>query len=236
SSLSGIGSRVVQGAPLELTINLDATVATDTPITLTSSDASILAVPGTAIVPSGSASVRVAVSAPATGAATITAQLGSSIATLSTVVANSASISFLSLSDGIPVGQTANLRIFLDANAPTDTAVVLSSSNPAVLMVPSAVTIAAGSSSSPGVPVTGLSLGQATLTAQLGSSSASELVTVSATPALISINVPSRMQTGAPGTISLSFDVGSPTDTTVTLSSSNPSVLTVPPAVVVSAG
>src|SRR5262249_50364801 len=53
---------------------------------------------------------------------------------------------------------------------------------------------------------------------------------------LISINVPSRMQTGAPGTISLSFDVGSPTDTTVTLSSSNPSVLTVPPAVVVSAG
>jgi len=129
-------------------------------------------------------------------------------------------------------------EIDLDAPAPSNMIVTLTSSNPAVAAVPANVTIPAGSAYAL-FPISTSSVTSTTvagITATYGASSRS--YNLSVTPvALSSVTAPSSVVANSSSTGQVNLNGGAPAGgATVSISSANPAVLTVPASVTVPAG
>lgn len=99
----------------------------------------------------------------------------------------------------VTIGSTASLTATLSANASSDTTVTLLSSAPSVATVPASVVIASGSRSA-NFDVTGVSAGNATITASASGTSAQASVIVSAsctTPAAPQVSAPATAAAGS---------------------------------------
>jgi hypothetical protein len=177
------------------TVKLCGPVASDTIVTVQSSDSSVATVNGGgATVPAGSDTAQVLVSTLGSGSTTLTATLGPSQATGTLTVGSpcqrtldSLSVEHRCFASGQSNVSLATIRLNVPAPA-GGTSVALSSSPSGVVTVPANVVVPAGSDS---VTIVGdtASAGQATLTATLGSDSRSGQVNVgSPCPAGLVIN------------------------------------------------
>jgi uncharacterized repeat protein (TIGR03803 family) len=189
---------------------------------------------GTTSVTSSSAAQVFAQSGGATVSATLTVNPGGSpVPTLSSVTLNPASVQGGSSSQG---------TVTLSAPAPSGGAAVSLSSSSSLASVPNSLTVPAGSTSAPFTVTTTsvTSTGTAVITATLGSSSqeASLTITPATSVILSSLTLNPTSVTGgnnSAGTVALTAAAPS-SGITVTLSSSNTSVATVPSSVTLQAG
>jgi hypothetical protein len=232
--LGGLDSRILAGVSRNLEVCLDAIVAVETVVTLTSSDPAVIPLPASVTVLPGNECVEVPVM-PAVGTTTLTAQLGSSTQAWTVTVVNGASVTYLEIDSRVLVGSTTELAVGLDVAVGADTLINLSSSDPSVIAVPATAVVLADSDEV-FVPLPVLAAGSTTITAQLGGSSQGVVVTAVNGPVLEDMEFPEFVQTGAFDELYIRTDVASPADATLALTSSHPAVLTVPATMILPAG
>jgi trimeric autotransporter adhesin len=231
-TINGTGTQNLQ---LNLSLAAPAVLA----VTLSSSNSSVATVPATVSFATGATSVTVPVTALAVGSATITASLTNlANATASVTVASAAggggggAITF-AYSPTVGVNQSAAVAVSLTAAAPAGgVTVTFTSSNASIATVTSSVFIAAGSTFPITQPqVSGVNVGSATITASApGFTSGSVQAQVTAGGGSsyfvpvggLTINV------GAPQSLSLILSSAAASAITVNLTSSDPTVATVP--------
>lgn len=151
-------------------------------------------------------------------------------------------VSSLTLSPSTVVGgASSTATVVLSAAAPVGgTAVTLASSDTALATVPSSVTVAAGSVSATFAVTTKAvpSSATATITATGGGSSVNATLSVIVAANLSSLTLnPANVGGGAQSQGTVTLDAAAPSDgATITLTSSDPSVASVPASVVISTG
>jgi len=184
-----------------------------TAVALTNTNTAALSVPTTVTVASGASTATL----PATAAmlttpqsATVTAMLGTSSASASLSVKAPVLITSLACSPAtIASGTASTCTVTLNQPSPSGgTAITLTNTNAAALFVPASVTVASGASTATFSPTAGILTASqsATLTAKLGTSSFSVLLTLlsgDTTPPSVSIQSPIAGQTVS-GTVTLS--------------------------------
>ncbi len=172
------------------------------------------------------------------GSATITAS-ASGYASGSGVVQVTASLSFASQMSTVTTGAVQNLVLLISPAAPSTGVVInLSSSNTAAATVPATVMIP-GNATMVNVPVTGVAQGNATIHASSLPNLADTTTSVTVTPPIGSIGLPTNVTvaTGQSAPFSVTLSTPAPADLTVTLSSGNTAVATISPAsIVISSG
>ncbi len=240
NSLSVFPSSLLVGANAELQISLDAVVAADTAVTLTSSNPAVAAVPATATVPAGRSFVDLpGLTGLAAGNTAITATLNDSGDIQEITVVSTLLIQNINLPSSLERGEIGSLRISLNAEAVADTVVTLSSSDPAILQVPASITILAGEDNAT-TTVNAVGAGLAVVTATLDASvqKTSTLVVEPSTtpPVLSSVGGPSPLRVGEFGTVFVSLTRAAPADIPVTFENDNPAVLSIPASAVIPAG
>ena len=242
SSLTLSPSTVGAGASSIATVTMSGVVASDTLVSLSSSDPAAT-VPPTVTVLAGASTAKFAVTTSGAGTVAITASYGTSSASANLTV-NGVSLSTVNLSPNTVVGgvSTTNNTVSLNGPAPAAGAVVtLSSSDPAVAAVPASVTVAAGSSTSPKFTITTTTLTASTpvtITATYNGISRTAVLTVG--PAALNTLTlsPATISGGSPttgNTVSLTGPAPAG-GALVTLSSSNPAVAAVPASLTIPAG
>lgn len=230
---------LTEGSSGTLTVTISAAQPTDTLVSLSASPSSVVSLPSSVIVPAGSLTTTITITALSLGTATVTASLNGSSATAAVEVQPPPpTIQTLACPPTLTVGATSLCTVTLNATQLTDTIVPLSVSPSSVLSLPSSVTVPAGTVSVP-IPVAGLSLGAATITAgPLNGTSQTATIQVlpppptivSLTPAAVSLYV------GATASLTLTINAVQLTDTVIPLSASPSAVLSLPSAATVPAG
>jgi len=243
-SFSPVSLTINGTATQNLTLNLSTPALSALAVTLSSSDSTLATVPATVTVGPGAYSVSVPVTGVAPGSVTITASaLNVAAATASVTIAQAATGGGIVLPTGVTVGlnQSAALPVTLPAVAPVGGATVsLVSSDSSTATVTPGVFIAAGATSPTTPPqITGLKPGSVTITASSpGFMPGSAQVTITAGGGGSSF-APIGGLTINPGStqnLILLLSSAPTSPLTVNLSSSNPSVATVPPTVTAVAG
>jgi uncharacterized protein YjdB len=178
------------GGTGSLTVTLSAAPATDTALTLISSDPTIVAVPSTLTVPAGALTAVLPLTGLAPGTATITATLNStSLQSTVTVRSGPTLTSLMPPTLAVAPGASGTFTITLSADADADTPVTLTTSNSGMLGVPTEgiVVIPAGQRSQT-VTVAGIETGHVTFIVTLnGSSVQSEVTVTNVLPAVVSL-------------------------------------------------
>lgn len=223
---------IAQGGSGSLTATISTVQPGDTTIALTSSDPTVAAVPGTIVVPGGSLSAPIPVAGVALGTTTITATLnGSTLQGTVVVRAGVGLTSLLPATLSIRRGAAGSLMVALSKVQDTDTAISLTSSNPAIATVPleGTVTVVAGQQAGP-IAVAGISTGIATITAALNGSTVQSHVSVTdVLPTVASLDPPVlALANESTGTITVTLDATQPTDTEVHLATSDASAVSLP--------
>ena len=177
ASLDSGGTAVQTGASGTIEVYLNASVAANTTVTLSSDNPAVIAVPSAIIVPEFKDEQDVAFSALAAGVATISAQLNGQTFTTKIAVSDSVSLQSINAVSPFQVGIFGELDVKLDVATAVDAQVSLTSSNPAVASIPATAVIPAGESEI-FVPFQTLAAGQSNLTARLGSVSRSFPISV----------------------------------------------------------
>jgi hypothetical protein len=213
---------------------------------LTSSDPGVVAVPATVTVPAGSASASfpISITAPTTVTmVTISAAYGGETRSMLARIVPAAVFSVSLHPAKVFAGSTLTGTVTLYLPAPAGGAVVnLSSSNTSVAAVPSSVTVAAGATSATFTVTTNTVLPYPqfflSISASAGGAHASQTLLVELPEARLSsltLN-PASMAGGSAGVGTVFLDKAAPAGgAAVALSSSNPSVVTVPASVMVAA-
>lgn len=204
-------------------------------VTLTSSDSTALTLPATLTIAAGQTAAQFGYSTAAVTSATsvtITAALGSSTASTIVTVTPAKLQSVLTLPGEIIGGDTDTIRPQLSGPAPAGGVLVDLSSDSALVPVPASVLIPAGSFSAPVSVTTGSvsAINVVTITASASGVTASGQVQLDppAVPASLTLDPATTDGTkGATGTVRLAAPAPA-NGTTVTLSSSDPSVAGVP--------
>jgi len=244
--LGGISTNVasiIGGGRLTAAVVLDAGAPPHgTVVNLTSSNPSLAPVPPTIIVPGGTDKIIFTIQTGAVASnagVTFTATLqGAKAVTSVTLAPALAAVSLASKSviGGTPVGGTVSLPI---AAYKGGVVVKLSSNNPAVASVASQITVTEGSKTGKFiVTTTSVSkLTQVVITASSGDSVKQVNLTVNP-PAVKSLTlIPSEVVGGQNSTDTVTLNAAAPNGgSAVTLSSSNPGVAQVPPAVTIPSG
>lgn len=135
-------------------------------------------------------------------------------------------------------GSSISLIATISATTGSATNVALSSSNTAVATVPANVSIPPGSTSV-SIPVTTVSLGQTTITGTLppATGGATSQTTVNVVPLGVTLSpFSATVPNGGTAPLTASISNPQPSDTTITLSSTDTTVATVPASVVILAG
>jgi len=242
NALSLSSSRVVGGSPVTGTITLNAPAPSGgLPVTITASDPSVtVSSGGTVTVPAGSntQTFTLATSTVTAGTSVTIAATYSSL-TLTQSLYVQPLLSYLSLSPSTVTGGSPSTgTITLNGPAPTAVSISLSSGNTAVATVPASVAVAAGATSAQ-FPVTTsvvTSVSSAAITASYAGASASQTLTVNPIQVSVSLS-PTSVVGGNPSTGTVTLSGQAPANgLTVTLSSSNTTVATVPGNVIVAAG
>ena len=204
-------------------------------VSLSSSDAAVATVPSSVTIPAGANSISVVVSTVAQGNATVTATASNHVSAQTAVNVRPLSI-VLPAGALVAPGLSRSIPLTLSDPAPAGgLEVALSSANPAVATVAASVVVPAGQSSA-NFMLTGVSAGEATVSAtasghQAGSLAVTvETVTISlGSPSVSSISMPQGLSRQYPVMISRPAPAGG---VTVNLALSNSAVASVTPAVV----
>lgn len=165
---------VRQGASGPLMVTLSAVPDTDTVVSLTSSNAAIVAVPpeGAVTIPAGQRSQTVAVAGVNTGTATLTATLnGSTVQThMMVTIASPTVVRLESAVFAFATNRSGTFTVTLNATQPTDTEVLLATSDEWVISLPNDRMIVPANTQSATFTVAAADGGLATVTATLNGS------------------------------------------------------------------
>jgi uncharacterized protein (TIGR03790 family) len=232
---------ILGGASASGLILLNANAKAGGAIVALSSNSGSITVPATITVPQGASQATFTISSSAVASVTtgsITATLFG-VSTKASLSLQPALTSFSVTPASVPGGATATLVIYLGALAPAGGwQVKLSSSNPSVALVPSSVTVPAGSRYLQ-VPVTTTSQCSSTpvtLTASSGVTTLTTLLTVTPPP-VSGLTFASPVKGGHPVTATVSISYPACTSgLSVPLVSANPTVARVPPSVTIPGG
>ena len=228
---------IVLGTPSALLVALDGYAAADQVVTLGSTDTDVVALPPTVVVPQGRSYAIIPMDVTSVGTSLLTATLGGvTVGSVLTVVGASTLSSVYFSYPRMVVGASQLMQVVLTAAVATETTVSVLSSNPAVVAVPAAVSIGAGSNYAL-VPMRAQSPGTSTLRVSVGTEAYSVPITVVAAPALLAA-VASGVSVSQSGMVTVSLDAMVAHDTVVSLSQATVSggVLQMPPNVVIPSG
>lgn len=235
SGLYADASRLPIGAVAWLGVGVSALPADDMTVALSTSDPTVMAVPAGITVPGGTWGAEGTLTAVAAGTTTITAEAGGVTQIANVAVTDAPTLEYVDVRSPLQTGARSSLAIYMDVDVLADTTVTLASSAPAVLAVPATATVPAGRSWIT-VPVTAGNSGVAVVTAQLGSSTAATAVIVVAVPRLEVGASSSALQVGAAGMLHVAMSADVAADAAVTLTNSNPAVLSIATSGVIPAG
>jgi len=246
TQVSMSGTSVIGGSTTSITgtVYASGNVASDTVVSLTSSDTNYVTVPATVTIPAGQSSASFAVTTKAVsldGRVTLNAtSRGEQVTTSLDVTAlKLASFSFDPAT--VKAGDATNFLFTLNAPVSANTTINLSTTDTSsvILSLPSTVTMPAGSSSlsvnvKTNVNAAGTSID---ITAKIGTVS-SITQTLSVTPRVITsiVFTPASVIAGNPATARVTLDSVVPATAVVKLTNSDPSSATVPATVSIPAG
>ena len=232
-------SSVALGGGTTLTLTLSSAQAADTVVPLTVSPPAIVTVPAQVTVPAGGLTGTVTVATLAYGQAGITASLnGTSASAAINVVPPPAVVTALEPPQlAMTLGATSLFTVRINAAQTTNTEIALLSSDPAVLQVPAAVSVAQGATAA-SFGATALATGDVLITASANNISKSTGVHVAAqAPAIISLLLsPLPLQQGATGTLTVTLNAAQDAATAVAIANTAPAVVEVPASVTIPAG
>jgi len=242
NGLSSVGvssNPALVGKAATFYVYLLTTTPTDVTVALESSDPKVATVPASVIIPAGMSSASVPVTALGAGQVSIAATVGTTKLSSSLQVLLSNAVRYV-YCDQVWVGTSAACSVNLQATAPVDSPVSISVAPSGALTVPASVIVPTGTNGSSFSVTGGSTAGSATLTATLGSSHYDYTFTVLANgPATISqvyISPYSSVLVGTDATIGVYLTGAASSDTTVSITSSNPSVLAPPSSMVIARG
>ena len=223
---------ITEGATGTLTATISTAQASDTAVTLTSSDPTVASVPASAAVPAGQVAVPVPVAAGVPGTATITASLNGSSgqSTIAVTAAGPTLTSLLPATLQVAQGAAGTLTVTISAAQLADTVVPLSTSDPGVVAVPATVIIPAGTVAAR-VTVTAVAPGTATVSAGplTGTSVHSQVTVVVPAPTVVRLAPPVLpLAEGSTGTLAVTLNASQPMDTEVALATSDEAIVGLP--------
>jgi RHS repeat-associated protein len=230
---------VVEGVTSQLTVALNATQSTNTIVNLSVDTSAILQIPPTVTIPAGQVHAAFTIRAIVVGEAVITASLLESSKRAAILVRPPPSALFSVLPNSVSVeqGATTILTFLLNAAPPTNTNFALSASPSGTILLPEFATIDAGQLTTT-VPVTGLTLGSATISATLDGRTLNATVMVRPPPTVILAQFPSTLTLlkGIPGMLYLTVSPAPKAPTVFAVTSSAPLVASAPSTVTIPAG
>ena len=230
---------VTQGASGSLTVALSFAPVDDTTVLIASSRPTVVGVSNFVIVPAGRTEASVAVEGLVPGTALVTATLGASKASSQVTVtpAPATLVSLLPPVSNLTLGASSSLQLTISAAQATDTLVQLQSTPAGRVFVAPTAVVPAGQTTAP-VPIQGVGLGQAGVTAMLNGSTASALVNVVAPPLEVVALEPEsvNMTVGATTSFTVRINAVQAASTEIRVESSDPAVLEVPAAVTIESG
>ena len=237
---SGFSSnRVLVGTTgVFVSLNLQGVPSAAVPVQLTSSQPSVASVPNEATFAAGQTFLEVPITVGAAGRTTIQVTAFGETRTLGDfVVSGSNGLVGLNCPGQVEVNSNAQCSLQFLGPLESDTQVTLMNANGAVLRAPMSVTGSAGSAN-PGFSITGLSIGRSSLSATFGSTTVTTDVNVLAASSGQSriTNLYLNADGNAPGSrarLVVVLNQGGDAERTLTLSSSNPGVVTAPMSVAV---
>jgi len=231
--------RMKVGATSSFTVSINAAQLTDTPIALSVDNPQALQIPPSVTVAHGATSAVLTATGLATGDAIITASAnGTSKFSSVHVSPHPAAIASL-LPNPLPLqeGAIGSLSLTFDVAQEDDTVVALQSDALTVATVPDSVIVPAGALSAL-VPVSAIASGTANLTATVNASSATSQIVVTGPPPEVTGISPDNitLPKGIPGTLRVAVSRAPVAATAISLSSSDPTVASVPGTVNIPAG
>jgi len=223
------------GATVGTSFSLNIATPEPVEITIASADPAIASVQTTITIPPFFSNQVAYVNAIGPGATTLTAQLGEDRSYASVSVVDRARLTSAAVQELSEVGGALYASVSLDAAVALPTQVSLTSSNPAVGTVPPTITVPAGASSA-AVYFTALAAGESELTFTLGDTTRRVRMIVLATAGLRDVDLPSNLAVGLAARVYVYLDVTAGKPHTITLASSDPTVIAVPAQVTVPIG
>jgi uncharacterized protein YjdB len=231
------------GTTGNLALDLSAPMSTGLAVNLSSSNPAVATVPATVTFGAGGTSISVPVTGISAGSANITASAPGISGTNASVTVTNISSGAISLPASLTVGvnQSAAVQVTLSAAAPASGVTVsLASNNTATATVTPAIFIAAGATSAQTpAQISGVGAGSAVITASApGFTSANTQVQVTSVAGGSFLSPVGGITLNAGSTQDLTLNLSPPpaTGVTVTLTSSAPSVATVPATLSTTAG
>jgi len=238
-SLLPADQQIASGGTGKLTVTLNTTQTTNTPVNISLDKSGIVTAPSSVIVGAGTTSVQFDVSAVAAGQVVVTATVGASSATALVRVAPPPPKVLSLVPNPLPVqvGASGSMTVNLDASVATSTQVPLSVAPAGIASIPASVTVPAGQTSA-SFQVAGVTPGTAQVTASLNGTS--KLATVSVTsppPTVKNFDISQlALPKGRSGTLKIFLTSAPAANTSVTLVSAPAGVAGVPASVLVPAG
>jgi len=233
---------VTLGATTTLTVTISAAQPNATLLTVSATPSGIVTVPSTVTVPANQTSAPAPVGTLALGTAMVTTSLNgtTTAAAVQVLPPAPALVSLLPSPINVVVNATGTLTVTLNAAQQTNTVASLSVDHSNVLHIPASVTIPSGQTHA-SFTVTGVAVGNAavtaTLTATTTTTQTAVVHVVPPPPTVVSlVPNPLAIQQGATGTFTLTINAAQPTDTSIPLTNSAPSVLQAPGSATVPAG
>ncbi|MGE5187170.1 MAG: beta strand repeat-containing protein [Acidobacteriota bacterium] len=212
-------------------VSLNAQLATAAMLTVTSSDSSVVMAPAAVTMAAGSTYAQFNLDAISAGATNLTFTLNGSSNSAPVTVLSKAQLEGVNIQGTPSVGAATQLYVYMDVVAAAPHDVQLTSSDPTVVAVPSTVTVFAGTNGT-SVSVMPLKTGDSVITATFnGISRQVDFHVGGAAGYSLNLYGQNRYTVGSIG--SLSVQTGTNTPTTVSLSSSDPTVISVPSSIVV---
>jgi RHS repeat-associated protein len=227
------------GATSQFTVSINATQPSNTEIALSVDQPSFLQLPPTVTVAQGLTSATFTATGLAQGNAVITASANNTSKTAAVHVSPQPAAMATLLPSPLPLqqGATGTLTATINVAQEADLTIGLANTAPAVASVPASVTILAGAVSVT-IPVTALSPGSTSVTASINGTSATSTVNVTPPPPVVTALTPATLSLpkGTPGTLRVDVSRAPNAATSVALSSTNPSIASVPLEVNIPAG
>lgn len=211
-------------------------------VTLSSSNLAAASVPASVMVPAGAVAAPFTIQAGTVSASTPVTITGfaTGVSATATLTVSPVSVSSVAASPAsVTGGVSSSGKVTLSGPAPTSVVVALSSSNKSAATVPSSVTIKAGATSGT-FTITTLaqaSTATSTITGSYGGGAASTVVTVTPPVASSVVLSPATLQGGQMANCYVYISSKAPAaGLVVTLTSSNPSLASVPATVTIASG
>lgn len=227
------------GATASFTVRIKAAQTTNTEIVLSSSNADALTVPATVTIAQGQTSATFTATARAVGDAVITAAANNTAKTAAAHVSPQLATLVSLLPNPLPLQQGATGTLTVNINIAQEAAITIDLTNttPSVAEVPAGIVVPAGATSAT-INVRALSPGTTQVTALLNSTLASAAVEVTAPPPVVASLTPATLALpkGTPATLRVTVSRAPSAATAVALTSSNPSIVSVPQEVNIPAG